>query len=233
MAKKGFTGTPITEIANDKTKKVFFFLLTYKNGKVKRYENSNFKELEKKRKEVSDREAMRVKKAFEKKIPKEDIQILKKSAGEGRGKKKTVVRSGNIELLQLRKKVILEAKIKGLSDIQIKSLISTEFEISEVHVSREIALIEEEIRSQAIVSHEEILLSHLTKYELLYSKFKEEGADAYALKALRNKENVAGLHDQTVNIQINNYMESEFSINLLPKEKQERLKELLTKVKVT
>lgn len=230
---KKFTGIPITEIANDKDKKKFFFLVTRKNGKVIRHEDVNFKKLEIKRKIIFDREEAKERKKFETKIPKEKIKVLKKSAGEGRGQKTTVVRSGNIELLQLRKKVILEAKIKGLSDIQIKDLISAEFEISLSHVSREISLIEDEIRNQAIVSHEEILLSHLTKYENLYAKFREEGADAYALKALRSKENVAGLHDQTVNIQVNNYMDSEFSINILSGEKQKRLKELLIKVKVT
>jgi len=233
MAKKGYTGTPITEIANDKEKKMFFFLLTQKNGEVKRYEDVNFKKLEKKRKQVIDKEEAKERKKFESKIPKEDIKILKKSAGEGRGQKTTVVRSGNIELLQLRRKVVLEAKIRGLSDVHIKQLVAAEFEISEVHAAREIAHVEDEIRTQAIVSHEEILLSHLTKYESLYSKFREEGVDAYALKALKNKENIAGLHDQTVNIQINNYMDSEFSVNTLSVDKQKRLKELLTKIKVT
>ena len=232
MAKK-YTGTPITEIANDKEAKKFFFLVTYGDGKTKRYTHSNFKALENKRKEIFESEEMKAKEELRKSLPKKKIAKLRSNGHKRTTPTQVVVRTGNTELLQLRKKVILEAKIKGLSDIQIKELVSSEFDTSPLNVSREIAIIENEIRTQAIVSHEEILLSHLSKYEILYGKFREEGADSYALKALRSKENVAGLHDQTVNIQVNNYMDSEFSINILPKEKQTRLMELLTKIRVT
>jgi len=228
-AKKEFTGVPLSEIANDKEKKIFFFLRTYKNGKVKRYEDKNFKALAKTRQELLDKEAAKAKKAFEKKLPKAEIKVLKKSSVKG-GLGSTS--GGNTELMMLRRKIILEAKMKGLGDMQIKDLISAEFGISLVHVSKEISLAEEEIRKSSIVTHEEILLSHIDRFETLYSKFREEGADSYALKALRSKENVAGLHDQNVNIQINNYMDREFNIDILPAEKQHRLKELLSKIKV-
>lgn len=229
---KGFTGKIITEIERDEETGKWFFLLKQKNGEPKRYESVDKGRLRRRRKDVVAREDEKAAKQFEKKMPKEKIEKLKKSASGKTTEEAVVARSGNVELLQTRKKVILEGKIKGLSDAQIKILVSNEFGVSQIVVAREINAIEEQIRAHAIVSHEEILLSHMNKYEALYAKFREDGADAYALRALRNKENVAGLHDQTVNIQVNNYIDSEFSINLLSAEKQKRLKELLLKVRV-
>lgn len=230
--KKGFNSVPITEIVFDGLEREFSFL-TVKGEITTKYKNKSKKLLTKTRNNLIKKLEKGVKDDFKKQIPTNAIKILKKSIEEKPQKIfKKPVKSGNIELLQLRSKVILEARLKGLSDAEIKSLISEEFDISPQHVSTEILRVEQEIRQCAIVSHEEILLSHTARYEHLYGRFREENIDQYALKALKCKEDIVGLHNQTVNIQINNYIDNDFDIGFLPKEKQQRLKELLTKVKV-
>lgn len=231
-SKKVYTGRAYSDVEQDEETKKFFFLLTYKNGNVRKFEDGNKARLTQKREEMIKKEELKDDKEFRDKMPKEDIEKLKDSGPERKTDTQVVVRSGNTEMLQLRKRVIMEAKMKGFSDIQIKKMISEEFEISEVHVSREINLCEAEIRNYAIVTHEEILLSHVERYEQLYHKFKSDGAEHHALRALRLKEGVVGLHDQVVNIQINNFFAAEYDTNQMPVEKRARLKQLLSKVKV-
>lgn len=230
---KPYTGRAYSKAEKDEEKDTFFFLLTYKNGRTKRFEDKNLQRLKVLREEMIRKEEEKDRKKFVEGMPKKEIKKLSRSAHERpKGSNQPVVRSGNVELLQLRKKVIMEAKMKGFSDIQIKDIISQEFGISPSHISREINLCEAEIRNFAVVTHEEILLSHTTRYEKLYSKFKADGAENSALRALRLKEGVAGLHDQTVNIQINNFFAAEFNVNQLSSAQRTRLEQLLSKIKV-
>lgn len=230
--KQGFTENPVTEISADKENRNYFFVVS-SSKKTERFQDTSFKRLSKKRDEIILKLKETSVEKFLKSIPREDIKVLKKSLAV---KKvpicKTPIVSGNIELLQLRRKIILEARLKGLSDLQIQEIVSQEFDVSPQRVVSEILKVEEEIRQCAIVSHEEILLSHTERYEYLYSKFREDGFDPYALRALKNKESILGLHDQTVNIQVNNYIGSEFDTRFLSPEKKERLIELLSKINV-
>jgi superfamily I DNA/RNA helicase len=58
------------------------------------------------------------------------------------------------------------------------------------------------------------------------------GADRMALKTLRHKENLNGLHNQTMNIQINNFDESinSYDMNKLTYNERKQLKQILDKV---
>lgn len=223
-------GVPVTEIEHDKDNKEFFFVATV-NGEDCHYSNKSVKKLKAERDELIQKLKEEVKNEFKGTSSIKKLQVLKKSKEKKAGRVfKTDTKVGNIEYMQMRRKIILEGKLRGLEKSEIVSVIQEEFELSYPRIMSEILEVDKEIMNHSIITHEEILTSHLYRYEELYKKFREENVDGYAMRALKCKEAIAGLHDQTVNIQINNFLDKEFDVKLLDKDEQKRLKTLLSKV---
>ncbi len=224
------TGVPVTEVEYDRSNKEYFFVAVISNEDC-RYTDKDKKKLLEKRKEIVIELKEIIKEEIKKKTNTNEVAILKKSKEKTKGSYfKSDVKIGNTEYMQMRRKIILEARLRGLEKPEIVSVIREEFDIGEGAIAQEISNVDKEIKEYSIITHEEVLLSHINKYEELYKKFREEGMDSYAMRALRCKESIMGLHDQTVNIQINNFLDKEFDIKLLNKDEQKKLKTLLNKI---
>lgn len=133
-------------------------------------------------------------------------------------------------------KEIIARKLSGESLYEITKNIGTEFQLSNLAVGKHVVDAMQQIKERTAEQIDEILELHLSRYEELYRWFKTNGYLKFAVKALRAKEGLMGIgQDTVVGVQVNNYFGVEgssnsYHIDQLKEEQKKRLSLLMKKI---
>ena len=85
---------------------------------------------------------------------------------------------------------------------------------------------------------ENIVLTHLDRYEFIYARLVEINANLHALGALKQKEELLGMHNKTYKLRVSEeelrgtteFIGSTFDESILNKKEQSRMNELISKI---
>ena len=149
---------------------------------------------------------------FEKEKKKEELgskeknNTIKKTTAK-KEKNKYGIESYNLEIIYQRHKEILADIIEGMPSKEIEKKYAEIYNLSTNTVQMDISKVTKQIKEYSMHHHQDVVAVHMERYEMFFRRFRELGNDTFAMKCLRLKENLYGIHNEVVTMQINNYHE--------------------------
>jgi hypothetical protein len=133
---------------------------------------------------------------------------------------------------------IIRLKLEGYNHYDVIGEICKEYDIKNVSAFIYIEEAMEQLRTRSADKIDDLLQSHLRRYEEIYKWFKANGYVKYAGKTLAAKEKLMGVgQDMVLGVTVSNYFSENgpgklgYDIKLLTTDKKKRLIALLYKIK--
>ena len=124
--------------------------------------------------------------------------------------------------------------IDGKTNPEISRILLDKFGLHKVRAYQIIDEIKEYLKNFSGENFEEIILTHLSRYEYIYKRAIELGLRVVARKALRSKEKLLNLHKEVANIHVTNvYTEGEsspYDFSRLSAQELKRFDELTSRI---
>ena len=138
------------------------------------------------------------------------------------------------EMAQRRTRCI-ELLLDGEKYSEIGIILAKEFDIKKTLGIAEIAKARTDILEWKNQNINEIIDTHIQRYEEMFVLCNESGLDLIAMRILKAKEKLIGFHKESRNIQINNnemtFIDATHEPGKLPVKKQKRLNTLINKTR--
>jgi hypothetical protein len=119
----------------------------------------------------------------------------------------------NPAALKQRRALIQQLKLQGHPLESILTQVSQKFGVGIETIRTECINISNEIAKNSAIKYQEVISLHSLRYEELYKRFMLKNNHSLAMKMLRLKENLLGIHNEVVDIQINSMVEVGGEIN--------------------